>query len=94
MKPVGSMSHLPGLGNIFILSRINSIPPIDAYFFTILSNTAPPHLRPGLPKGLFPAGVPVNILKTPTFFHSDYMICPYTNIQLVIECIPILEYLV
>ena len=31
------------------------------------------HLRLGLPKSLFPEGVPVKILKA---FHSGYMTCP------------------
>ena len=35
------------------------------------------HLCLGLPKGLFPVGVPVTIFESPpTFFHSDYMTCP------------------
>ena len=42
--------------------RINPIPHIDTYFLksiVILSS----HLSLGLPKGIFPAGVPVKILK-------------------------------
>ena len=59
-----------------ILSRFNVIPRSDNYFFKILSNLSS-HLRVGLPKGLFPVGVPVNILKAVLpFFHSGYMPCP------------------
>ena len=43
-----------------ILSRVNPIPRIDTYFFKINSNIV---LRLGLPKGLFPVGLPVKILK-------------------------------
>ena len=39
-----------------ILSRINPIPRIDTYLFKV-------YLRLGLPKGLFPVGLPVKILK-------------------------------
>ena len=45
-----------------ILNRINPISRIDTYFLRpilILSS----HLRLGLPKGLFPVGLPVKILK-------------------------------
>ena len=45
-----------------ILSRINQIPRINTYFFQIHSNLSS-HLRLGLPKGLFPVGVSVNIYK-------------------------------
>ena len=45
-----------------ILSQMNPIPRIDTYFFKVHPNIAS-HLRLGLPKGLFPAGVPVNILE-------------------------------
>ena len=47
---------------IIILSRINPIPRIDTYSLrsiTILSS----HIRLGLPKGFFPVGLPVKILK-------------------------------
>ena len=46
-----------------ILSRINPIPRIDTHFFKIHSNIIL-HLRLGFPKGLFPVGIPVKILKT------------------------------
>ena len=45
-----------------ILSRINTIPRIDTYFFKINSNIIK-HPRLGLPKGIFLVGVPVKILK-------------------------------
>ena len=45
-----------------ILSRINPIPRIDTYFFKIHSNIFLPS-TPRHPKGLFPAGVPVKMLK-------------------------------
>ena len=44
------------------LSRISPIPRIDTYFLRYILILSP-HLRIGLPKGLFPVGVPVNILK-------------------------------
>ena len=44
------------------LSRINPIPYIDAYFFKIHSNIVLPSTL-GLPKCLFPVGVPVKALK-------------------------------
>ena len=47
---------------ICILSRINPTPRIDTYFFKIHSNIIFPSIL-GLPKGLFPAGVLVKILK-------------------------------
>ena len=44
------------------LRRINPIPRIDTYFLKVHCNIVL-HLRLGLPKGLFPAGLPVKILK-------------------------------
>ena len=44
-----------------ILSQINSIPCVDTYFLKIHSNIDL-HLRLGLPKGLFPVGIPVKTL--------------------------------
>jgi len=53
-----------------ILSRINTIPRIDTYLFKVHSNIVlPPTVCLGLPKGLFPVGLP-------TFLHSGYMTCP------------------
>ena len=46
------------LGSIFILNQINPIPRAYAYFFKIHSN-----ILLGLPKRLFPIGLPVEILK-------------------------------
>ena len=48
--------------------------PISSRFILILSS----NLRLGLPKGLFPVGLPTKILKTllPSFLHSGYMPCP------------------
>ena len=63
MEPGGSVPHSQGLLIIPILSRINPIPRIYTYFlryFVIL----PSYLRLLLPKGLFPVGLPVKILKT------------------------------
>ena len=45
-----------------ILSRINHIFHIDAYFFTSILILLS-HQRLSLPKGLFPVGSPVKILK-------------------------------
>ena len=55
MEPGGSMSH----SIIPVLSRINPIPHIDTYLFKIHSNI----VLPSTPKGLFPVGLPVKILK-------------------------------
>ena len=49
----------------------------DTYFFKVHSNIVL-HLHLGQPKGLFPVGLPVKILKTSLhiFLHSGYMTCP------------------
>ena len=52
MKSGGSMSHSQGLYYL-------PLAPIYLSFILILSS----HLRIGLPKGLFPVGLPVKILK-------------------------------
>ena len=57
------MPHSQGISDIPVLSQINPIPRIDTYFFKVHSNIAP-HLHLSLPKGLFPVGIPVKILKT------------------------------
>ena len=69
-----SIPHSQGLSNnsIPILSRINQIPRIDTYGISsrsilILSS----HLRLGLPNGLFPVGLPVQILKA--LLHSSIL---------------------
>ena len=62
MEPGGSVPHSQGLSNNPILSRINpitSLIPISTRSILILFS----HLRLGLPKGLFPVGLPVTILK-------------------------------
>ena len=61
MEPGGSMLHSQGSPIISSLSQTNPIPHIDTHFFKILIWSS--HLRLGLPKGLFPAGVPFKILK-------------------------------
>ena len=58
MESGGLMSHSQGLSN-------NSYPEPNqpnTYLFKVHSNIVF-HLRLGLPKGLFPVGLPVNILK-------------------------------
>ena len=57
MKPGGSMQLHKGSPIISILSRLNTIPRIDTYLFTV-------QLCLRLPKGLFPEGSPVKTLKT------------------------------
>ena len=52
------MPHSQGLSIIPILSRINPITRIHTYLFKVHSN-----IVLGLPKGLFPVGLPVKILK-------------------------------
>ena len=62
MEPSDSVPYSQGSSIIPILNRIAPIDSIDTYFFKsmlILSS----HLRLGLPKTLFPVGVPVKILK-------------------------------
>ena len=54
-----------------ILSRINPIPrmiPIPLRSIVILSS----HLRLGLPKSLFPAGLPITIFKTPSYILATW----------------------
>ena len=73
MEPGGSMPHSQGLSN-------NSYPepnhflvlmPISSRSILILSS----HLRLGLPKGLFPVGLPVKILKA-LLLSSILATCP------------------
>ena len=45
-----------------ILSRINPIPRIDTYFFKVHSNIVLPSSL-GFLNGLFPAGLPIKMLK-------------------------------
>ena len=61
MEPGGCIHK--GSPIIPILSRINPIPRIDTYFCKVHCNIALTYML-GLPKGLFPVGLPVNILKT------------------------------
>ena len=57
-----------------LLSRINQIPRIDTYLFKVYSNIVL-HLRISFPKGLFPVGLPVTILKA--LLHSSILTtCP------------------
>ena len=60
---------------ILILSQTKPVPPIDTYFFKIHYNVVPAHLRLGLPKVLFPVGLPVKILKA-FLLSSIQAICP------------------
>ena len=64
MEPGDSMSHSQRLSSNLILSRANPISRIATHFFKFHSNIVS-HLGLGLPKGLFPAGLPVKILKEP-----------------------------
>ena len=56
------LQHLQRPSNNPILSRINLIPRIATYIFKIILILSS-HLRLGLPKGLFPVGLPVKNLK-------------------------------
>ena len=70
MEPEGSRSHLKVLSNNPYLSGINQIPRIlvNSYFLSF-------QLRLDIPKGLFPLGIPVKILKA--FLHSSFLAtCP------------------
>ena len=62
MEPRGSMPHSQGFFNNPCFERINPIPRTDTHFFNIRFKLYS-HLRLGLPKGLFPVGLPVKILK-------------------------------
>ena len=62
MEPGGSMPHSQGLSKNSYLAESTQFPaliPIYSRSILILSS----HLRLGLPKGLFPVGLPVKILK-------------------------------
>jgi hypothetical protein len=67
MEFVSSMRIHKGSPIVPILSRINSVPCVDNYFFNIFLILSF-HLRLGLPEGLFPADVPVKILKAHLLF--------------------------
>ena len=76
MEPGGSMLNSQGLSN-------NPYPKLIIQFLVLIYISLrsililSSHLRPGLSEGLFPAGVPVKILKAlPNFFHSGYTTCP------------------
>ena len=72
MEPGGLMQHSQGPSN-YPYPQSNQPVPISLRSILILSS----HLGLGLPKGLFPVDVPVEVLKsTPTFFHSGYKTCP------------------
>ena len=62
MEPGGSMSHSQGPFNNPYPDRINPTTRIDTYLFKVHSNIVFPSTL-GLPKGLFPVGLPVKILK-------------------------------
>jgi hypothetical protein len=55
------MPHSQGLSKA-LLSKINPIPRIDAYFFKVHSNNDPT----STPRPLFPVDLPVQILKALT----------------------------
>ena len=74
MEPGGSMPHLQGLSNNPYPEPNH--PNYPHWYILILSS----HLRLGLPKSFFPAGVPVE--STPTFFHYGYMGCPSQSSRL------------
>jgi hypothetical protein len=57
---------------VLILSQIDPVQTIPSYLCNIHFNVIP-HLRLGLPNGLFPSGFPTNILYILT--HSCYMLC-------------------
>ena len=62
MEPRGSIPHSQGISNNPYPEPNQQIPGIDTYFYKI-HLVLPSHLRLGLPKGLFPVGVSVKILK-------------------------------
>ena len=76
MEPGGSMPHSQGLSNNSYpepnQTQLPALIPISSRSILILSS----HLCLGLPKGLFPVGLPVKTFEsTPTFLYSSYMTC-------------------
>ena len=63
MEPGGSMPHSQGLSNNSYPEPNQPNSPHNTYLFKVHSNIVLPSLRLGLPKGLFPEGLPVQILK-------------------------------
>ena len=63
MEPEGSMPHSQGLSSNRYRDPINPIPRIDTYLFKVHSNIVFLGVGLGLPKGLFPVGLRVKILK-------------------------------
>ena len=70
MEPGGSMSHSQGLSNNSY-PELNQPNSLHSRLILILSS----HLRLGLPKDLFPVGLPVKILKA-ILPSSIEAICP------------------
>ena len=68
MKPGSSTPHSQGSQIIPNLSRINPIPRIDNYFFTVHSNIPPLNLS--LPEGIFHISLPVNFFLNQSTLHS------------------------
>ena len=63
MEPGSSIPHSQGLSNNPYPKLNQPNPHIDTYFFLKSILILSSHLCLGLPKGLFPVGVPVKILK-------------------------------
>ena len=61
MKSRDLMPHSEGFFNNPYPEPINPVPRIDSYVFKIQILSS--HLRLGHPKGLFPAGLPIKMLK-------------------------------
>ena len=64
------MPHSQGLSNNSYPQPNQPNQPIDTYLFNVRSNIVS-HLRLGLPKGVFPVGLVVNILKA--LLHSSIL---------------------
>ena len=84
MMPGGSLPRLQGLSN-------NRYPepnqPNSSYWFflrsiLILSS----HLRLDFPKGLFPVGEPIRILKALPFFHTGYFCICFEGVEIAAQC--------
>jgi hypothetical protein len=74
MEPGGSMPHSQRLSNNPYPEPNQPITRIDTYLFKVHSNIVS-HLRHGLPKGFFPVGLPVKILKA-LLPSSILAVCP------------------
>ena len=75
LEPGGSMPYSQVLSNNPYLSRINSIPCIDTYFFKIHSNIVLPSTPRPSSRSLSCRLTCTHFQSTPTFFNTGYIFC-------------------